>query len=199
MKWIIGLGNPGNDYAHTRHNVGFLIVSHIQAEGDFTAWEKNKYLNALISSGTIGGAPHTLLKPQTFMNLSGEVVSGLLKKGAQSSDIIVIYDDLAFPFGTVRLASEKGDGGHNGIKSIAGVLRDEPWTRIRIGIHSYIPEETVPTLVPLTGVDRADFVLKDFRKDEQDQLKSVSHKVVSILESVEHEGLAKTMTQFNQR
>jgi PTH1 family peptidyl-tRNA hydrolase len=199
MKWIIGLGNPGDDYTNTRHNVGFLILSHIQAGGDFTLWEKNKYLNAEISTGRIGETDYTLVKPQTFMNLSGDVVLKLIKKDVKSINIVVIYDDLAFPFGTVRLACEKGDGGHNGIKSIAGVLKDESWIRVRIGIHSYIPEVDEPTLVPLVGVDRADFVLKDFRKDEQEELKTISHKVVSILESIEHDGLAKTMTQFNQK
>ncbi len=199
MKWILGLGNPGNDYTNTRHNVGFLVTSRIQASLDFSPWEKNKYLNAEISTGTIGGAQYTLVKPETFMNLSGDVVLKLVKKDVKSADIIVVYDDLAFPFGTVRLASQKGDGGHNGIKSIAGVLQDESWIRMRVGIHSYIPDVEPPTLVPLVGIDRADFVLKDFRRDEQEAIGAISKKVVSMLENIERDGLSKTMTQYNQK
>ncbi len=199
MKYIIGLGNPGSSYEYTRHNVGFLVVSHIAHECNFSEWKKDKYLNAEIAVGKIGSVEYTLIKPQTFMNLSGDVVRVLIEKNSSSEDIIVIYDDLAFPFGVVRLAHEKGDGGHNGIKSISGVLVDKKYLRVRIGIHSYIPELQPPTLVPLTGVDRADFVLKEFRKDEQLEILNIVGSVILIIKNIETQGLAKTMTEINQR
>ncbi len=199
MKYIIGLGNPGNDYQYTRHNAGFLVLSHIQETQGFSDWKKDKYLNAEVSTGVIAGGEYALVRPQTFMNLSGEVVGVLLKKNVLPEEMIIIYDDLAFPFGTIRLAQEQGDGGHNGIKSIASVLKDQKCLRIRIGIHSYVPESTEKTLIDLRDVVRADFVLKEFRLDERKAIPGVAEKVVSVLGSIEKNGLAKTMTETNQR
>jgi PTH1 family peptidyl-tRNA hydrolase len=199
MTYVIGLGNPGSEYEYTRHNVGFLVLSHIQKKHSFSDWKKDKYLNAELSTGVIGGSEYTLVRPQTFMNLSGEVVAVLLKKDVLPDNMIIIYDDLAFPFGTLRIAQEQGDGGHNGIKSISSTLKDQKCLRIRIGIHSYTLGSTEKHLIDLRDVVRADFVLKEFRPDEREAFSVIAEKVVSILESIKKNGLAKTMTEINQR
>lgn len=195
MKYIVGLGNPGSEYEYTRHNVGYLILSHIQEVCHFSDWKHNKYFSADISEGDIDGVSYTLVKPTTFMNLSGTTISGLLKHGAQKEDIIVIHDELAYPFGTLRLAEEKSDAGHNGVASIIQVLGN--FLRIRVGIHSYKPENE--ELIELKNENRADFVLKEFRSDEKQKIPEIGDRVIGILKSFETEGIEKTMTEVNKR
>ncbi len=198
MKYIIGLGNPGNEYIQTRHNVGFMILDYIYNQYTFSDWKHDKYIHADSAIGTINQVEYTLVKPMTFMNNSGQAVAGLIKKDVSSEDIIVIYDDLAYSFGTIRIAQEKSDGGHNGIASIIQVLPQ--FVRIRIGIHSFIPGTS--ELVELKNeinTARAEFVLKDFRPDELDQFPTIANHVVEILKSIETVGLERTMTEINKR
>lgn len=195
MKYIVGLGNPGKEYEYTRHNVGFLIVEHIQNTCHFSDWKHNKYYSADTSEGVIDSESYVLVKPTTFMNLSGKTIEGLLKHGAHKDDIIVIHDELAYPFGTLRLAEEKSDAGHNGVASIIQVLGS--FLRIRVGIHSYKPDSV--ELIELKNEVRADFVLKEFRPDEKVKIDEMSSRVVVILKSLEKEGIEKTMTECNKR
>jgi PTH1 family peptidyl-tRNA hydrolase len=198
MKYIIGLGNPGREYEYTRHNIGFLILADISIIYQFTHWEHDKYIQADVATGTIDGVDYTLVKPTTFMNNSGLTIQGLIKKKVDPSDIVIIYDDLAYPFGIIRLAQEKSDGGHNGIASIIKVL--PIFLRIRVGIHSVKPG--TDELVELKNSDhtaRADFVLKDFRPDEIVLLHKIREQVVNILKSIEILGVDKTMTEVNKR
>lgn len=198
MKYLVGLGNPGKEYTHTRHNIGFLIVDEIHSRFDFSDWEKDTYLSAIVSKGTLFGQSYTLIKPVTFMNLSGNVVQELLKREVLPDDICVIYDDLAYPFSTVRLAYEKGSAGHNGIASIINQIKS-PFLRIRVGIHSYIKDSPDHELIKLSGTLRSDFVLKEFCPDEKEKIPSITSHVLSILESLSVHGIAKTMTEFNAR
>lgn len=198
MKYLVGLGNPGKEYTYTRHNIGFLIVDEIYSRFDFSDWEKDVYLSALVSKGTLFGQAYVLVKPITFMNLSGNVVQELLKRNVSTEDIYVIYDDLAYPFATVRLAHEKGSAGHNGIASIINQIKS-PFLRIRVGIHSYIIDSPDHELIKLTGALRSDFVLKEFRPDEKEKIPSIASHILSILESLSVYGIAKTMTTFNAR
>jgi PTH1 family peptidyl-tRNA hydrolase len=195
MKYIVGLGNPGSEYTHTRHNIGYLILSHIQETCQFSDWKHHKYFSADISEGDIDGVSYTLVKPTTFMNLSGVTIEGLLKHGAQKEDIVVIHDELAYPFGTLRLAEEKSDAGHNGVASIIKVLGS--FLRIRVGIHSCKPEGD--ELIELKNENRADFVLKEFRPDEKLKIPEISDRVLAVLKSFETEGIEKTMTEVNKR
>lgn len=195
MKYIVGLGNPGLEYEYTRHNIGYLIVSYIQEVCGFSDWKHNKYFEADISEGEIGGIFYTLVRPTTFMNLSGTTVSALLKHGATRDDILVIHDELAYPFGTLRLASEKSDAGHNGVASILSILPS--FLRLRVGIHSYKPEST--DLIELKNEVRADFVLKDFRPDEKNKIKEIGDHVVRIITSLDTVGFEKTMSEVNKR
>lgn len=198
MKYLVGLGNPGKEYTYTRHNIGFLIVDEIHSRFDFSDWEKDAYLSALVSKGTLFGQLYTLIKPITFMNLSGNVVQELLKREALPDDIYVIYDDLAYPFATVRLAYEKGSAGHNGIASIISQMKS-PFLRIRVGIHSYIKDSLDHELINLSGTVRSDFVLKEFRPDEKEKISSIASHIITLLESLSIHGIAKTMTEFNAR
>lgn len=198
MKYLIGLGNPGSEYTYTRHNVGFLVLDEIHALHIFSDWKKDPYLNALVSTGTLYDQDYTLIKPLTYMNLSGTVVHTLLKRDVSLEDIVVVYDDLAYPFTVVRLAYDKGAAGHNGVTSLLEHAK-HPLLRIRVGIHSYIPGSVDKELVPLVGTSRSDFVLKEFRLDEKERIPDIAKKVMLLLQSLDTFGVAKTMTDFNAR
>ncbi len=185
MYLIVGLGNPGDEYARTRHNLGFMLIDKLAAEAGATV--KRKECQSLVGNALIEGQRVVLVKPQTFMNLSGEAVGCLSSKHeASPNSLIVISDDLALPFGTVRLRERGSAGGHNGLKSIIGVLGTNEFNRMRIGIQ---PEH------PLSDARR--FVLAEFLKAETEQLTEVLDRAAEALRSVLKDGMKKAMSLYN--
>jgi PTH1 family peptidyl-tRNA hydrolase len=182
---IVGLGNPGARYEKTRHNLGFLLVDRLARE--FQTQVKREECRALIGRAEIENQKVELVKPQTFMNLSGEAISCLLKKEARSREkLIVISDDLALPLGTIRLRARGSAGGHNGLKSMIGCLRTEEFVRLRIGIQ---PEH------PLR--DTKDFVLENFSKTDFETVEKVLEQSAEAIRAVLSDGIEKAMAQFN--
>ena len=133
MKVIVGLGNPGREYAGTRHNVGWWVVDHLADVWRFDGWKKDN--DALVANGTVGGAKVRLVKPQTYMNNSGEAVRHFLKRPfwAVSNDLLVISDEVALPVGRYRFRGKGSAGGHNGLKDLIAKLGEDFW-RLRLGI-----------------------------------------------------------------
>ncbi len=173
---IIGLGNPGPKYAFTRHNVGFMVLDRI---GD--KWKRaENYSYCEINSG---GEKNLLVKPLTYMNLSGEIFKYL--KISNKDDIIVVYDDLDLPLGRIRLRKNGSAGGHNGIKSIISYIGQD-FKRLRVGIGPR-PEE----------IDTADFVLSEFSKEELEILDKVIDSSIESLEYTIQFGIDKAMEKFN--
>ncbi len=163
MKLIIGLGNPGTEYEKTRHNVGFLALDYLNENGDFSNWKKDKRANALVAESGTGKDKVIIAKPQTFMNLSGQSVQSLVASyQLPVANITIIHDDIDIPFGEIKIQSNRGSAGHNGIKSIIDHLGTKDFTRIRIGV--------MPTNIDKTHIDTKSFVLKNFSKEEQNQL-----------------------------
>lgn len=155
MKLIIGLGNPGKDYQDTRHNVGFMTIDKISDKWTIPV-QQNKF-RAIVGEGRIGTERVLLVKPQTYMNLSGESVGEILRfYKLTPDDLIVIYDDLDLPLGQIRLREKGSAGGHNGIKSLIAHLGTEQFKRIKIGISRPDQKSRV-----------RDFVLSTFSKDEK--------------------------------
>jgi PTH1 family peptidyl-tRNA hydrolase len=184
---IVGLGNPGAEYESTRHNIGFLIVDLIAREAG--AQIKRKDCRALVGRAEIEGVGCELVKPQTYMNLSGESVSCLLAKQAQSGDtssLIVIIDDLALPFGRIRIRPRGSAGGHNGLKSIISSIKTDEFIRLRVGI---LPEHPVG--------DTKNFVLGEFSKQERASLDEVLKRGVSALRTILKDGVDRAMAEFN--
>ncbi len=173
---IIGLGNPGPKYAFTRHNVGFMVLDRI---GD--KWKRvEKYSYCEIN---LGDEKNLLVKPLTYMNLSGEIFKYL--KISNKDDIIVVYDDLDLPLGRIRLRKNGSAGGHNGIKSIISYIGQD-FKRLRVGIGPR-PEE----------IDTADFVLSEFSKEEFEILDKVIDRSIESLEYTIRFGIDKAMEKFN--
>ena len=182
---IVGLGNPGARYEKTRHNLGFMLVDWLARE--FQTQVKREECRALIGRAEIENQMLELVKPQTFMNLSGETIGCLLKKETRSREkLIVISDDLALPLGTLRLRAKGSAGGHNGLKSIIGCLRTEEFIRLRIGIQ---PEH------PLR--DTKDFVLENFSKTDFETVEKVLEQSAEAIRAVLSDGIEKAMAQFN--
>jgi len=187
MRIIVGLGNPGNEYEWTRHNLGFMLIDKL-AE-DLGASVKRRECRSLVGSAVLEGERVKLAKPQTFMNLSGEAVTCLITK-SDSPDarksLLVIGDDLALPFGIIRLRARGSAGGHNGLRSIIAGLGTNEFIRLRIGIQ---PEHPVS--------DAKRFVLDEFPKAERPAVKEILERGAEAIRAVLRDGVAKAMSMYN--
>jgi PTH1 family peptidyl-tRNA hydrolase len=182
---IVGLGNPGASYERTRHNLGFMVADTLAREAQTQI--KREECRALVGRAEIENLRVELVKPQTFMNLSGESLSCLLRKPDRSVEkLIVISDDLALPFGSIRLRAKGSAGGHNGLKSIIDCLNTNEFMRLRIGIQ---PDH------PLTNTKN--FVLENFAKGEIAAVEKVLEKSAGAIRSVLADGIEKAMSRWN--
>ena len=195
MKLIVGLGNPGIEYQFTPHNAGFLALDRIA--DDCGAVLNNRRGRALTARAKLAGHDVLLAKPETFMNLSGLSVAALLHEleiAIPSEDLIVLYDELAFPLGTLRISQRGSANGHNGVKSISGALGTEEWLRIRIGVGK-------PVLADGREIKAGgrDYLLTPFRKPELVVLDEVLDRARSAVEAVLTRGAGAAMNEFNRR
>ena len=195
MKLIIGLGNPGIEYQFTPHNAGFLALDRIA--DDCGAVLSNRRGRALTARATLAGHDVLLAKPETFMNLSGLSVAALLHElqmQVPTEDLIVLYDELAFPLGTLRISERGSANGHNGVKSISGTLGTEQWLRIRIGVGK-------PSLADGREIRAGgrDYLLTPFRKQELAVLDEVLDRARNAVEMVLTRGVGAAMNEFNRR
>ncbi len=175
MKIIFAQGNPGNEYASTRHNVGFLALEALRRQYEGASWKKAARSNAEVSEITIKNQKVLLVRPLSFYNETGPVARALIDfyKLDPSSDFVVIHDDLALPFGTIRTREKGSDAGNNGIKSLNQHL-DDQYARVRVGIWNDLRDR----------IDDADFVLSRFSVAEQKALEtSILPVVVTLIEN----------------
>lgn len=183
---VVGLGNPGKDYEFTRHNAGFLALDHIAVEEDVEI-KKLKY-KALIGDTVIAGHRCLLVKPQTFMNNSGEAVREISQfYKIPPEKIIVIFDDISLPCGKLRIRRKGTDGGHNGIKSIIYHLNSDNFPRIKVGVGAK----------PHPDYNLADWVLSTFKKDEMEELKKAITKATEVLPYILDGEIDKAMNKAN--
>jgi PTH1 family peptidyl-tRNA hydrolase len=190
MKLIVGLGNPGRDFARHRHNVGFRCVNAF-ARRHRLAFSRSQS-RARIARGLAAGEDVCLARPQTFMNRSGLAVAGLVKAlGITPKDLLVIYDDLDLLLGTVRLRPGGSAGGHHGMESIIAALGSQDFPRLRVGIG----RPSTPSGHP----DVVSYVLDDFSPEEDKEVEKAVATVVEALECYLEEGLEEAMNRFNRR
>ncbi len=186
MKIVLGLGNPGRKYERTRHNLGFLVVSHVASRNGIV-FKKKKY-SSWIGEWQRDEEEILLVKPQTYMNHSGHAVKNLFRYlPISAKDLIVIQDDLDLPFGRIRVRSRGGAGGHRGVLSILEALREENFLRVRVGVGR-----------PPAGVDPTDYVLEPFAPEERAQLEEVVSKAADAVECLLLEGPERAMARFNR-
>jgi PTH1 family peptidyl-tRNA hydrolase len=191
MFLVAGLGNPGEQYAATPHNLGFLVVERLAARHAIRMTRKE--CQALLGQGTIGGKPVLLAKPQTFMNLSGVAVKPLMEKNEIApSELILVYDELDLPWGTLRIRPKGSAPGHNGAKDVIEKLGTQEFPRVRLGVH---PGH------PLTGGQTrgADYLLSRFSRQQNETLDEFLDLAADATESIIAEGAELSMTRFNRR
>ncbi len=185
MKLVAGLGNIGEKYTWTRHNVGFMVVDKWAIQNDITFKENKKLLCNLVKFKK-GSEDIILIKPTTYMNLSGDAISSVMSYYKIAvEDLLVIYDDLSIELGKIRFRPDGSDGGHNGIKSIIKCLGTTNFARLKVGIG---PQPPIPA---------EDFVLQNFYKSQLDQLKPVLKTAVEGIEFYLDEGMQKTQNFYN--
>lgn len=195
MYYLVGLGNPGEEYLKTRHNVGFLALDQVVDEFGFSKPVVRSWCNGRVTEGLIGNEEVTLLYPETYMNNSGVSVKKLVKQD-DIKNLVVLYDDTALPIGSIKVSFGRGDGGHNGIKSIVGALGTKDFIRVRIGIapKAFLSGKTKI----IAGTDLPKFVLQKFSKGEEKILSSeVLPNVSKVLATIVEVGYVKAMNEYN--
>ena len=183
---VVGLGNPGPEYAETRHNVGVRVVEMLAARAGGGRFSKHK-ANADVLEGRLAGRRAVLAVPRTYMNVSGGPVAGLLRYyGVAAADLVVVHDDLDLGFGVVRLKQGGGEGGHNGLRSISASIGTKDYLRVRFGIGR-----------PPGRQDPADFVLKRFSGAERKELEFAVDLAADAAEALLRDGLEPAQNRFH--
>jgi PTH1 family peptidyl-tRNA hydrolase len=193
MKIVVGLGNPGPEYERTRHNVGWWVVDHLADVWRFSADGWKRDAQSRVSTGSAKGVRVKLVKPQTYMNLSGGALRPYLRREGfrAASDMLVIVDEVALPIGSFRIRARGSAGGHNGLKSVEGAVGSQEYARLRIGVG---PED--PTR---RRGDLADYVLGDFGKREEKIVRELMPTLTELVETWLTDGAEAAMNRFNRK
>ncbi|MCK5044522.1 aminoacyl-tRNA hydrolase [Candidatus Parcubacteria bacterium] len=187
MILIAALGNPGDKFEKTRHNLGFRIINAFREKNSFFDFKLEKKFNSLVSEGFLDEEKIVLAKPQTFMNSSGQAIRKLVSYyNIPLANLWIVHDDLDLPLGKIKIASDRGPAGHNGVKSIINELKTENFLRFRIGIASKLV------------CNAEDFVLKKFSKEEEKIVGETLAKTTQAIESALTEGIDQAMNEYNQ-
>jgi PTH1 family peptidyl-tRNA hydrolase len=186
VKLVVGLGNPGKEYTHSRHNIGFLVINQLARSHDI-ALTKRKFKSRW-ETGKISRHKVILAKPHTYMNLSGEAVNAITRfYKIVPKDIIVVHDDIDIDFGHLKIKTRGGSGGHRGIDSIITLLKEDKFVRVRVGVGR-----------PTSDIDPSDFVLKQFNEREKKDLKEVITKAQKCIETILKQGPESAMNIFHR-
>ena len=191
MKLIVGLGNPGKEYVDTRHNVGWWFIDHLAGVWRFEGWRKDQ--NSLVSDGRVGHQRVRLVKPQTYMNLSGGILRPYLRRETWevARDLLIIVDEVALPVGRFRLRARGSAGGHNGLKSIEAAVGGQDYARLRVGVG--------PAPDRKRERDLADYVLDRMGKGERKEVEALFPDLVASAETWIRDGVELAMTRFNRK
>jgi len=186
-RLVVGLGNPGPDYADTRHNVGFRVIDRL-AEATGIAVEAEA-ARSLVGEGVWRGHPLALAKPMTFMNRSGQAVLALMKRyDLEPDDVLVVYDDLALPVGAIRLRAKGGAGGHNGVQDLIHRLNSTEFPRLRVGVGDSFPRG-----------GQVQYVLSPFEEEERPAVEEAVAAAAEAALTFVRDGLTVAMNQHNRR
>ncbi len=192
---IVGLGNPGEEYAETRHNAGRMVLEQFRKKNDFPEWTADKTLKALISKSVFGKDKVILLEPNNFMNVSGKSVAPLITTVKDAERTIVVYDDIDLPLGTMKISFNRSSGGHKGVESIIKALKTPAFARLRIGICPTTP--TGKPRKPKGEQAMLDFIVGPFKKPELELMKKTTKKAAEALTLILAEGREKATGKVN--
>jgi PTH1 family peptidyl-tRNA hydrolase len=191
LKVIVGLGNPGREYAATRHNVGWWLIDHLADVWHFDGWKKSG--ESHFANGIVSGVKVRLVKPQTYMNLSGQALKNFVRRPfwSPAKDLLIVVDEVQLPVGRIRIRPRGSAGGHNGLKSVEHALGTQEYARLRIGVG---PSEERKGIYR----DLADFVLSPFARDERDDILALMPQLTATTETWLREGIEKAMNLYNR-
>jgi len=192
LKVILGLGNPGRQYEATRHNVGWWLLDHLAGVWRFDGWKRDG--DSMVTNATVHGTRVRMIKPLTYMNLSGSVLRNYLRRTlwSHSHDLLVVSDEVALPVGRYRLRARGSAGGHNGLKSIEAAIGNQEYARLRIGVG---PSEERRGIYK----DLSDFVLAPFARDEREDVMALMPKLEDAVDLWMREGIERAMNAHNRR
>lgn len=186
---VVGLGNPGDEYVETRHNMGRMVLDAFVKKNDCVDWKEDKKLKSLVSNGKVGKNKAVLIKPETFMNKSGEAVKSLIKSKKAAATLVVIHDDLDLPLGKIKISFNKSSGGHRGVESVIKAVKTEEFIRLRMGISG---ETAGGKIKKPQGEEKViDAILGEFKESEKLELKKTIKKAVVALEMTIEMGWSK--------
>ena len=195
MHIVVGLGNPGEEYALSRHNTGRMALDAFRKKYSFSDWEVDKKLNAHVSEGKVGKEKALLITPDTFMNNSGKAVAKLIGSKKAAAKLLVVYDDLDLPFGTMKISFGRSSGGHNGLESIIRAVKTRDFPRLRLGVSPATPSGKLKK--PAGEKKVLDFLLGDFSKKEREALPKFFKEAGEAVAVAVEEGYQIGMNRFN--
>lgn len=196
MAWIcVGLGNPGEEFSGTRHNTGREALEYFARVHDFSEWKQDTKAKARLSKGAVGKNLLALVLPDTFMNKSGSAVVKYVKTPKAAERLIVVYDDLDLPLGSMKVSFDRGSGGHKGLESVMRAVKSKKFARIRIGVS---PSSASGTLKKPSGEKEVNtFILSTFSPNDREVLKRVIKKAGAAIEKIVSEGVSAAMNEYN--
>ncbi len=192
---IVGLGNPGKEYEKTRHNAGRIILEYIAKANDFSDWKNDMKTKSLRSKGEVDNEKFEFMLPETFMNNSGLSVVPIIDGPKKLKNLVVIYDDLDIPVGSLKISFNRSSGGHNGLASIIKKVKSQEFVRVRVGVSPHTP--TGKLRKPKGEEAVLKFLLGNFKEDELKILKKQSKQISEILVCLSNEGKDKAMSLYN--
>lgn len=195
MILVVGLGNPGKEYEYTRHNSGRIILEKIAKANDFSEWKNDMKIKSLRSKGELNNEKVEFLLPNTFMNNSGVAVSRIIDDKKKLKNLVVVYDDMDLPIGSLKISFYRSSGGHNGLESVIKKVKSREFVRIRIGVCPVTP--TGKFKKPKGEDAVLKFLLGVFKEDEIKTLKNQAKKVAEIIAMISSEGKDKAMSSYN--
>jgi peptidyl-tRNA hydrolase, PTH1 family len=192
---FIGLGNPGDEYKHTRHNAGRIMLEYFRKDHDFPEWKSDKKSQALVSKGKIGTHTVTLVCPETFMNKSGVSTKAFVTSVKSAERMMVVYDDLDLPFGATKISFNKSSGGHKGVESIIKAVKTTAFPRLRMGIAPITPSGKIKKPAGEELIEKV--ILGEFTPEQITSLKKMSKQTNEALEIFVTKGREFAMTFLN--
>jgi len=194
MHTIVGLGNPGDEYVHTRHNVGWLVLEALVVKHSFPSLTRSSAYSGMLGEGVLYGTEVGILLPTTFMNNSGVAVKKYIGEHGSLGTLVIVHDDIDLPFGEVRIGFDRGAGGHNGVKSIIDACGSKAFTRIRVGIaqKGFFGGVKRPK-----GEKLSNYVLGNFKSGELKQLPDIEERVARAIELIVTKGTESAMQDIN--
>jgi len=194
MRYIVGLGNPGEEYELTRHNAGRMAVLMFVKKEGIDEPKFDKKLKALVAKGEVGGEKFQIILPETFMNKSGESLKPLALSAKKAENLIVVHDDIDLPLGKVKISFGKNSGGHKGVESVIKAVKTINFTRVRIGISS---TNTKGVVKKPSGDKFLDYIVGKFKPVEMAEMKKAAKKTAEALGVIVSDGTEKAMGEFN--